>query len=219
MSECLMPNCRKYAPADEAMCAEHRDGGPLDYSALTLRLKTYHDDNSRLTAEIEQSQAIVKAAKELFRWHCMVEGGIVPDNAWTPLGNALFPGDPETTKDSVRVGKNAIGANDCIGSETDNELTASITGRLPGGFIVKIGGLPFTLAYPTLIDAPESSFRLAGIEKWTKEDFVTDKGTTYTDDDMSREAREWRASRGRICCNWHSYMKYFIQEFRRWRWL
>ena len=57
MSECLMPNCRKYAPADEAMCAEHRDGGPLDYSALTLRLKTYHDDNSRLTAEIEQLQS------------------------------------------------------------------------------------------------------------------------------------------------------------------
>ena len=81
----------------------------------------------------------------------------------------------ETDKDSVRVGPNATGANACIGSETDNELTASITGRLPGGFIVKIGGLPFTLAYPTLVDAPESSFCLAGIEKWTKEDFVTEK--------------------------------------------
>ena len=54
-----------------------------------------------VTAEIEQSQAIVKAAKELFRWHCMVEGGIVPDNAWTPLGNALFPGDPELTKNKT----------------------------------------------------------------------------------------------------------------------
>lgn len=31
-------------------------------------------------------------------------------------------------------------------------------------------------------------------------------GMKYENDDMSREAREWRVSVGRLCCNWHYYM-------------
>ncbi len=54
----------------------------------------------KLTDEIEQLQKVKKAADDLFHWHNMVEGGIVPYEAWTPLGNALFPGGSLPTKES-----------------------------------------------------------------------------------------------------------------------
>lgn len=56
MGECLMTNCRKSAPSNEAMCAEHRTGGPLDYAAMTLRLKESQEEKTRLTNEIDQHE-------------------------------------------------------------------------------------------------------------------------------------------------------------------
>lgn len=44
MSRCLTPNCRKEAPSDDAMCADHRDELPQDeIKRLRAALQFYAD--------------------------------------------------------------------------------------------------------------------------------------------------------------------------------
>lgn len=44
MSECIIPNCRGFAPAAEAFCKEHRDVDPKDeIRRLRKALKFYAD--------------------------------------------------------------------------------------------------------------------------------------------------------------------------------
>ena len=156
---------------------------------LTKRVEEMQHLLGKQKTEIEQLKEVEKAAMDLFHWHAMVEGGIVPGDAkaWQALGNALFPVDQPVPADLCHHEPGVDCPVHPMTEENQIPVSAEVAAEIDRSVLTKVS---HTVELPSKVSDGDALVFLDGNGRVTESRVVTDKGCDHPQSTKFRDG--WR---------------------------